>query len=1038
MHLRRPLALVSAGALTLAGFWGLAPSATASTALPPVRSATAKQVADGSVALAWTNPAKATATVVRMARGGTAPRTARSGTSVATVRTPHRSVSVRHLALETTYSFALFSTRGHGTYSKASVVRVITRPAGVYAVHVTSTENSLSLHWTNPAASMISGIVVRYAAGRVVPAGPTSGKSAALSSKASSVTIAGLTPGMAYAVGIWVRDSHGHYSAPAGVRGSTVPLPGAVSELTQSIKAPSAVLRWRNPTTASFTGVRVCRTDGVTTTAPNPASCVVTGTDGTELGKVTTYHDPTIAVEGVYTYWVFAHDDLGHYASGASVSVTGPPAAVSSAGARKYSATSALVTWTAPHGTDVRICRVDSGVTAPDPDACGATQSHDGSTTGSTSGLFVDGTALPGRSYDYYVFVRDGSGVYSVPVEAGLTMPTPAGATVEGTVSGTGSAGVAGVTVYLIAPNGRPVADTDEDGVPDSDVIAHTTTHLDGTYAFTSGATNTDGLAPNNVGAYVCVDATGSDSDEQTGYASGCHGSSTAWGTDPERPIGGRVPLANGVIDTADVALTAGGAIAGTVLASSDHKPAAAEVDVFSTTTAQESDVPVGPTGSYSASGLNPGTYVVCYYGEASKAAPTGYAPQCYRSALVGTSTRPTTVQVRAGVVTKGVSDAVTTGAQLFGQAFDASTKTALGDVDVYVFDSNNELVAADTTAANGAYSMAGLPVGLPLTVCVDGEYSTANSSGPGYDAECHSGVPWDVVDAPGPAAPVTLTAGLNSLNFDLAHTGAVSGTVTNANGFGVGNVGVTVFGSTTDAAGRPLEWDGVTDSSGAYLVGGLPAGSYRVCFDARHTDSPTTHGPGYASRCNGVPTWNGAGPVGDPVSVTVDSTTPLAASLERAGGIDGVARDGNGAPLTDVAVTVFDATGATAGTVRTGDDGSYWIPGLTAGSYRVCWSGAGSISVDTTAPVGYSSGCQGSSTSWDGGAPAAGAAQVDVATDQANQQDLALTPLVASAPRAALRTTRVATAQVASSGRSMAIRATERLAGRVMHRPAR
>ena len=993
---RRPVVLAVATALALAATAGLVPTEGASAKTPapaPVRAVRVGAVSAATVALSWTSPSKA-ATVVRLAKGTAAPRTRTSGVAVATVKAPGHTVTAIRLAPATTYTFALFSTTGHGRYSKASVVRAVTAPSTVSRVHVSSTENTATLAWTNPVGS--SAVVVRYARGTVAPRTPTTGTAVPLASaKAATAAVRGLAPGTTYAFGIWARDAHGHYSAPADVRVTTVPLPGAVTDISGVDRAPSVVLSWTNPTAASFTGVRICRGDGPSAPEPDPATCA----GAVDVGAVRTWSDPSVATSTRYTYWLFAHDAFGHYAPGQSVVVLGPPAPVTNAVASPYSATIALLTWTPSNSaTFVQICRTAAGAAAPQPDACGEHSFV------ASKAPYADRTALPGRTYDYYLFANDGNNNYSVPDKASVTLKTPVGAAIEGTVTAADNGdGVGRVTVYLIAPDGRPVSDTDDDNLPDSDVLATTTTAADGTYAFTSGTTNTNGIPPSNVGVHVCFDAIGTDGYHPGGYASQCRSGAT-WDTDPDHPTGTTAPLAAGLIDTVDAVLSNGGGIQGSVTPATGQGASGAEVDVYSTSTNEETYGDVGADGHYEVTGLNPGGYVVCYsFDGATKALPAGLAPQCYLRAVVGTSTRPTTVGVTAGHVTT-ITDTAGAGGAVTGVVDDAADgTTALSDVDVYVFDAANDLVGFDSTGANGAYAISGLPTGQALTVCFDGEYSTTSSLG--FDAECSGHVAWDVVDAPAPdPGTTTLAAGKTTfVDFTLRHGGAVTGQLTNAgNGFGVSGVDVVAFSSVDDRLGRPLVWDGVTDENGNYDVAGLPTGSYRVCFDATRTSGGSSHDPGYLSQCNGGAVWAGTAPAGSSVPVTAGTTTILSSTLVRAGGVTGVASSGSGTPLTDVTVAAVDADGVVVDSVRSDTDGSYALLGLPAGSYTLCWSGARSI--DASAPSGYDSGCLGSADTWTGGAAPSDASTVAVVGSQDTVQNVSLIASGAASPHAAAR----------------------------------
>ena len=247
--------------------------------------------------------------------------------------------------------------------------------------------------------------------------------------------------------------------------------------------------------------------------------------------------------------------------------------------------------------------------------------------------------------------------------------------------------------------------------------------------------------------------------------------------------------------------------------------------------------------------------------------------------------------------------------------------------VTVYQSDGSGgwDYVDEASTAADGTYDIGGLHTGSYRVEFQDwsGEYLD----------ECYNDKP--SLDA---ADDVPVTAGQTTSGIDaaLAVAGHITGTVTGGGG-ALEDVSVAAYVS--DGSGG---WEQVsyasTDASGAYDLGGLHTGSYRVWF------SPEDQADYYLDECyNDKPTLDAA----DDVPVTAGQTTSgIDATLAAAGHITGTVTGGGGA-LEDVSVTVYEPDGSggweQVSYVYTDASGAYDLGGLDTGSYRVefqDWSG--------------------------------------------------------------------------------------------------
>jgi Carboxypeptidase regulatory-like domain len=290
-------------------------------------------------------------------------------------------------------------------------------------------------------------------------------------------------------------------------------------------------------------------------------------------------------------------------------------------------------------------------------------------------------------------------------------------------------------------------------------------------------------------------------------------------------------------------------------------------VSIHSPSTGVDGSTSTAVDGTYTVPGLPAGTdYQVCF--DASRALggssdASGYIDQCYDNQP--TSGTATPVTVTAGANRTGINATLAVGGAVSGTVTDAGgTNHGLGHVWVSVGSGGPEKFA--WTAADGTYTVPGLPAGTNYTVCFDASGAKGGSSDAiGYVDQCYDNQPTS-----GTPTPVTVTPGATrtGINAALAVGGAASGTVIDAGGtnHGLANVSVEVASESTGA-----EKYGTTAADGTWSVPGLPAGTdYTVCFTDVGATGGSSDATGYVDQCydnqpiSGTPT---------PVTVTAGTT---------------------------------------------------------------------------------------------------------------------------------------------------------------------
>jgi hypothetical protein len=306
---------------------------------------------------------------------------------------------------------------------------------------------------------------------------------------------------------------------------------------------------------------------------------------------------------------------------------------------------------------------------------------------------------------------------------------------------------------------------TTTDGAPLAGVRVQVFNISEGALATGSSAANGGylirGLGPSVGGYRVCFDtygATGGTS--TTGYLDRCYGHAAWAGPGNPVPSNATPVSANAGATTSgiDVALGAGGAIHGTVHASSgDATLAGVKIQVFDVDHQQQigGDFYTGLDGQYTVLGLSTSSAVlVCFVGGHGRGgpSPTGYVDACYHAN--GAPAGPTPVAVTAGSTTGGVDAALDAGGRIYGTVRDAANSLPLADIEVDVYDSPTHILATSDTGEDGGYEVRGLPPGS-YSVC----FWTPVSDD--YRTECYQDRAWDGPGDPVPpgTTPVPVTA---------------------------------------------------------------------------------------------------------------------------------------------------------------------------------------------------------------------------------------------------------------------------------------
>ncbi|MCH7653056.1 MAG: carboxypeptidase regulatory-like domain-containing protein, partial [Chloroflexi bacterium] len=380
-------------------------------------------------------------------------------------------------------------------------------------------------------------------------------------------------------------------------------------------------------------------------------------------------------------------------------------------------------------------------------------------------------------------------------------------------------------------------------------------------------------------------------------YSGEFYDNTTDWGLATEVAV-----TAGQTTSLIDFVLGAGGTISGTVTNGSGDPVANADIWANSFDCCGGNGTRTKSDGTYKISGLAPGNYRVQVY-----VSDQNLAGEFYNNKADWDSADA--VVVTSGQTTSSVDFVLASGGSISGTILDSNTDPiANADVWVSSFD-NSGGFGWGRTYSDGTYTISGLlPGTYRVEVSAEGKIHTL------YDGTSS----WE------DATAVTVLSDQTTLNIDftLGNGGTVTGTVRDGVGDPVANAEVNA--SSYDGAGG---WGWTqTASDGTFTIDGLATGDYRLQAGAPQ-DGLTYE------FYNETSDWNSAARV----SVTDGVTTPnIDFTLGGGGTVTGTVTDGAGDPVANAWVwaDLYDCCGGNG--ASTASDGTYSIPGLTPGDYRV------------------------------------------------------------------------------------------------------
>jgi hypothetical protein len=364
--------------------------------------------------------------------------------------------------------------------------------------------------------------------------------------------------------------------------------------------------------------------------------------------------------------------------------------------------------------------------------------------------------------------------------------------------------------------------------------------------------------------------------------------------------------------------LSQGGKISGTVTAAAGATPLDnVFVNIVSSTGAFFSGAQTDQNGFYTTGAMPPGTYFAVVNNV------PGFAAQIYNgvncSQFCNTNTG-TPINVVANQTNTNINFALVPGGGITGTVTNVVDGTPISNWQVQLLSGSGAALATVSTNASGVYTFNSVQVGS--------YYVRTNQVG-NFINQLYNGVicvGCNVTTSGGTLVPVTAGVNTPNINFALGPGGRISGTITNANGGApLQNVQAQVFNSNGFGMGSTN-----TNASGFFNGFAVPAGTYFV---------RTNNTLGFINELwDNIPCPGSSCFVttGTPITVTVGAITPnINFALTAGGSITGtVTNQGNGQPIANLQVQVFNSSGTFLGGVNTNNSGVYTTSGFAPGNY--------------------------------------------------------------------------------------------------------
>ena len=373
-----------------------------------------------------------------------------------------------------------------------------------------------------------------------------------------------------------------------------------------------------------------------------------------------------------------------------------------------------------------------------------------------------------------------------------------------------------------------------------------------------------------------------------------------------------------------------------------------------------------GPNGEYLFPDLIPETYSVCFTLPANNVftLPNAGGNDGLDSDANATTGCTGTYPLVAGQTDRTVDAGIYALAQLGdlvwrdlnGNGVQDAGEPGVSGVTVQLRNEQGAIISTTTTNGTGNYLFDGLQPGT-YSVCFVAPAGTqlttpnaGSNDGTDSDAALATGCTGQYVLAPG-ESNLTVDAGIVPIPVNPAQLGDRVWRDNNNNGVQdagePGVPGVTV--QLRDSTGTIISTT-TTNADGNYLFPGLNPGTYSVCFQPPAGTQLTTPNAGaddavdsdaLANGCTGTYTL-----VAGQSNLTVDAgIVPIPTQPAQIGNF--VWRDNDGDGVQDagepgvqgVTVTLRDSNGNVVSTTLTDANGGYLFPGLTPGSYSVCFA---------------------------------------------------------------------------------------------------